>query len=105
MSSLQAVEVVFDFGDDFDRERVAKVAHEARSMFEGMPGLRSKVFTVDEAARRATNFYVWDSAEQAKAFFGPELTARVTSLYGVAPTIRYADVLQVVDNTHAGSVT
>ena len=35
--------------DDFDRERVVKIAAGARDMFQGMPGLRSKAFTVDEA--------------------------------------------------------
>jgi hypothetical protein len=83
----------------FDAERVAKVAQESRSLFAGMPGLRSKVYAVDELGRRATSFYVWDSTEQAKALFTPELTARVTGLYGVAPTVQYSDVLAVVDNT------
>jgi hypothetical protein len=101
MTTQQAVIVAFEFGDDFDGERVANVAREARSMFEGMPGLRSKVFAVDEVGRRATNFYVWDSAEQAHAFFTPELTERVTGLYGVAPMISYADVLAIVDNTRS----
>jgi hypothetical protein len=94
----QAVFVRFDFGDDFDRARVTKVAREARSMFEGMPGLRQKVFTVDEAGRSATNFYVWDTADQAKAFFTPQLTEVVIGLYGVPPTITYADVEAVVRN-------
>ena len=99
MTSQTAVTVTFDYGDDFDGERVAKVAQQSRSLFEGMPGLRSKVFAVDEVGRRATNFYVWDSVEQAKAFFTAELTQRVTGLYGVAPTVQYSDVLEVVDNT------
>jgi hypothetical protein len=93
-----AVFVRFDFGDEFDRSRVTKVAQEARSMFEGMPGLRQKVFTVDEAGRSATNFYVWDTTEQAEAFFTPQLTEMVIGLYGVRPTITYADVEAVVRN-------
>jgi hypothetical protein len=93
-----AVFVRFDFGDDFDRARVTKVAKEARSMFEDMPGLRQKVFTVDEAGHSATNFYVWDTAEQAQAFFTPHLTERVIGLYGVPPTITYAEIEAVVRN-------
>ena len=53
------VTVTFRYDEDFDRARVMSIAQEARGMFEGMPGLRSKVFTVDDDGRRAMNFYVW----------------------------------------------
>ena len=56
------VTVTFGYSGDFDRERVIKVAAGARGMFEGMPGLRLKVFTLDQERQRAANFYVWDSA-------------------------------------------
>ena len=39
--------VTFQYDDDFDRERVINVADKARSMFDGMPGLRFKFFTFD----------------------------------------------------------
>jgi hypothetical protein len=39
------VNVIFDYDGDFDRSRVVEVAENARGMFEGMPGLRLKVFT------------------------------------------------------------
>ncbi len=93
-----SVFVTFQYGNDFDHERVAKVAAEARTMFEGMPGLRSKVFTVDDAARCATNVYVWDDERAARAFFSDALKERVTGLYGVAPNIAFAEVLELVDN-------
>jgi hypothetical protein len=90
--------VTFEGADGPDRDRAAKVAHEARHMFEGMAGLRSKAFTYDDEAARATNFYVWDSEDAARAFFSPELTELVTGLYGVAPSIAYVEVLELVDN-------
>jgi heme-degrading monooxygenase HmoA len=93
-----SVFVTFQYGNDFDHERVAKVASEARTMFEGMPGLRSKVFTVDDAAHCATNVYVWDDESAARAFFSDALKERVTGLYGVAPTVAFAEVLELVDN-------
>jgi hypothetical protein len=70
-------------------------------MFEGMPGLRFKFFTFDERQQRATNFYVWDSKEAAERFFSEELRERVTGLYGVAPTIEFVDIAQVVDNSRS----
>jgi heme-degrading monooxygenase HmoA len=96
-----SVFVTFQYSDDFNHERLAKVAAEARTMFEGMPGLRSKVFTVDGGARRATNVYVWDDEQAARAFFSDALKERVTGLYGVAPSIAFGEVLELVDNARA----
>jgi hypothetical protein len=93
------VNVTFQYADSFDRARVIGVADNARAMFEGMPGLRFKFFTLDESALRANNFYVWDSKEAALGFFSDELRQRVTDLYGVAPTIEYVEIAQIVDNS------
>ena len=64
--------VTFRYGDNFDVQAVRKIAETARARFEGMPGLRSKAFTVNSRRREATNFYVWDSEDAAKAFFSDE---------------------------------
>ena len=93
------VSVVFDYDGDFDRSRVIEVAKNARKMFEGMPGLRFKFFTLDDKQNRAMNFYVWDSQEAAEAFFTEELRERVTALYGVSPTISYVEIAELVDNS------
>jgi len=93
--------VTFSPDHQLDRSVVAKIAEEARPMFEGMPGLRSKVFTIDPSSAQARNFYVWDSQDAARAFFSDALVARVTSLYGVTPTVEFVDVLAVVDNANS----
>ncbi len=93
------VSVVFDYDGDFDRSRVVAVAKNARTMFEGLAGLRFKFFTLDEKQERAVNFYVWDSMEAAEAFFTDELRERVTGLYGVSPTISYLEIAEFVDNS------
>ncbi len=81
-----------------DRERAAKVAAEARSMFEGMPDLHSKAFTYDHASGRATNVYLWQSENAARAFFTDDLRGRVRELYGAEPTIEFVEILELVDN-------
>jgi heme-degrading monooxygenase HmoA len=96
---MLGVFVTFEYPGDFDRERVIKVAAGARGMFEGMPGLRSKAFTVDEANRRAVNFYVWESDDAGRGFFTDELRGRVTELYGVAPSIDIVEIAELVDNS------
>jgi heme-degrading monooxygenase HmoA len=93
------VSVVFDYDGEFDHSRVVEVAKNARKMFDGLPGLRLKVFTVDEKQKRAMNFYVWDSQEAAEAFFTEELRERVTGLYGVSPTLSYLEIAELVDNS------
>ena len=90
--------VTFRFDGGFDRVRVATVAEKARGNFEGMPGLRYKFFTFDEQASVATNFYLWESEEAARAFFTEQLTERVTGLYGVRPAIEYVEIAAVVEN-------
>jgi len=93
--------VTFRYGDHFDEQAVRKIAETARSRFEGMPGLRSKAFTVNSGKREATNFYVWDSEDAAKAFFTEALLERVTDLYGVRPSVEFVQIAALVENTRA----
>jgi len=95
------VSVTFQYDEDFDRARVVSIAENARGTFEGMPGLRYKVFTVDEPRQRAMNFYVWESADAAKSFFSEEMRQRVTGLCGVEPTIDFVEIAQLVNNSAA----
>lgn len=90
--------VTFRYGDNFNEQALRHIAETARGRFEGMPGLRSKAFTVNAAKREATNFYVWDSEEAAKAFFNEALLARVTDLYGVRPSVEFVQIATLVDN-------
>jgi hypothetical protein len=93
------VSVVFDYEKGWDRSRVIEVAKGARKMFEGLPGLRFKFFTLDEKRQQAINFYVWESSEAAEAFFTEELREKVTGLYGTSPTISFLEIAEVVDNS------
>jgi heme-degrading monooxygenase HmoA len=93
--------VSFDYAGELDRDRVLTIAENARSTFEGMPGLRSKVFTIDEERQRATNVYLWEDEAAARRFFSDELRERVTGLYGVAPRIEFVEIATFVDNAAA----
>ena len=83
-----------------DAEQLRGIAENSRPKFEGLPGLRSKVFTIDADRQRARNVYLWDDEPPARDFFDDDLAALVTKLYGVAPTIEFVDVLGYVDNVH-----
>lgn len=95
---MVGVQVTFRYEADFDPAVARGVAAAAHKQFEGMPGLRSKAFTIDEENREAVNFYLWESEDAARAFFSDELRQRVTGLYGVAPTIQFLEVAALVDN-------
>jgi heme-degrading monooxygenase HmoA len=90
--------VIFRYGDNFDERAIRKIAETVRERFEGMPGLRSKAFTVNSEKREAINFYIWDSEDAAKAFFTDELLERVTGIYGVRPIIKFAQIAALVEN-------
>jgi heme-degrading monooxygenase HmoA len=98
---MTAVLVRFRYESGFNEARARQVAEAARLKFEGMPGLRSKAFTIDPVNQEALNFYVWDSEAAAKAFFSPSLLDQVTELYGVRPTVQFADVAVLVENQAA----
>ena len=93
--------VTFRYGDAFDEQAVRRIADTARARFEGMPELRSKAFTVNSGKREATNFYVWDSEDAAKAFFTDALLERVTGLYGVRPSVEFVQIAALVENARA----
>ena len=93
--------VTFRYGDNFDEQALRKIAETARVRFEGMPGLRSKAFTLNSAKREAVNFYVWDSEDAAKAFFTDQLLERVTGLYGVRPSVEFVQIAALVENNRA----
>jgi heme-degrading monooxygenase HmoA len=93
--------VTFRYEDNFDEEALRRIAEAARVRFEGMPGLRSKAFTVNSGKREAANFYVWDSEDAAKAFFTDQLLEQVAGLYGVRPGVEFVQIAALVENVRA----
>jgi heme-degrading monooxygenase HmoA len=91
--------VTFRFEHGFDSDRLIQIAEGARHRFEGMPGLRSKTFTLNEEQREAINFYVWDSVKAADRFFTESTLKSIGELYGVQPTLTYVNILARVENT------
>ena len=95
---------VFDtirYEDNFNEEALRAIAENARAKFEGMPGLRSKAFTINSEKREAVNFYVWDSEDAARALFTDQFREMVTGLYGAPPNVEFVQILTLVENTPA----
>ena len=98
-----AVIVRFQYENEFNEVHLQQIAEGARSKFEGMPGLRSKAFTVDAASRQALNFYVWESEDAARRFFSPQMIDGVAQIYGVRPSIDYVKLATLVENPPSAS--
>jgi hypothetical protein len=99
--AIIGVFVTFRYRDNFDEQAVRKIAETARARFKGMPGLRSKAFTINPRKREATNFYVWDSEDAPKAFFTDAMLERVTGLYGVRPSVEFVQIATLVGTARA----
>ncbi len=95
-----AVFITFRYGEDFSAAKVRRLAENSRAKFEGMPGLRSKLFSVLPDMREARSVYVWDDPEAARRFFTPETRDGIASFCGVQPIIEYAEVYALVENSH-----
>jgi len=93
-----AVMVRFQYDAEFNEAHLQQIAEGARSKFQGMPGLRSKAFTVDVAKRQALNFYIWESEDAARKFFSPQMIDGVAKIYGVRPSIDYVKLATLVEN-------
>jgi hypothetical protein len=98
---MHGVIVEFEYGENFEPNRIAAIAREARGLFEALPGLRQKAFMIDMANRRATNVYLWESEEQAHGFFTDALVERVAAVYGLRPSISFVEVAELVENSGA----
>ena len=93
--------VTFRYTDRFDERALQKIANEARGKFAGMPGPRSKAFTINAAKREAMNLYIWESEAAARAFFNDALLERATSFYGVRPSVEFVQIAALVENPSA----
>jgi hypothetical protein len=90
--------VTFRYEDDFDALALRQIAAAARGKFEGLPGLRSKVFTINPELRQAVNFYIWESEDAARAFLDEAQLARIAGIYGVRPELMFVEIAALVDN-------
>ena len=95
---MLTVFITFRYGRDFNEAKLRHIAENSRARFQGMPGLRCKLFTVSPELGQARNVYLWDSPEAASSFFTPQNCKHIADLYGVEPSIEFADSCALVRN-------
>lgn len=65
--------------------------------YQNVPGLVRKHYLLAEGGTAAGGAYLWDSREQAEAFYDTAWSDRVTQRYGTPPVVEYFDSPVSVD--------
>lgn len=73
--------------------------------YEGLNGLTRKYYVMDEEGKQAGGIYLWETKEQAQAWYNEEWIQYMTEAWGEAPLLEYLDCPIVVDNEAAKVVT
>ncbi|MGB4862111.1 MAG: YdhR family protein [Tepidiformaceae bacterium] len=101
-TAILATIVTFSHGNGaYDRPRFEAINRSTAPKYENLPGLVSKAYWYDDAARENGGLYLWSSREAAEATHDAAHLARLAELYGVAPTVRWLDVPVFVNNSPA----
>lgn len=74
------------------RAAIAERAH----LYEGMPGLRSKAFVLDEPSGEYGGNYVWETRAAAEAFVGSETFRGAAARFG-PPEVRLHEVIAYLE--------
>jgi len=88
---MHALEYVWNLGDRFDAAALRKRVGDRKGLYEGLPGLVSKAFVMNETNRQFGGFYVWRTSEDADRFLKSELFAGSRAAMG-EPEIRRFEI-------------
>lgn len=97
--------VTFTFHSPWDRARELEAVKGVVPKWAANPELVRKYFLwgLGEDTGTGAGFYIWPSIEAAQRAHNEEWREAVKKRTGGYPTIRYFDLLAVVDNEHASA--
>jgi heme-degrading monooxygenase HmoA len=95
---MQTVIVKYPLPVPIEREVMLEEFELAEAQFRSLPGLIRKYFCYDEESHTGHSVYLWESEEQARAFFGPQFTKIMQEKFDSTPEWFFVDTLLVVDN-------
>ena len=81
-----------------DKEEFIKKMAATTPKYEGMEGLTRKYYVMSEDGGHAGGIYLWETREQAEAWYNDEWMKYMTEAWGEAPLLEYLDCPIVVDN-------
>lgn len=98
---MHTVIVKYQLPEAKPRADMLSAFHAAEEQFAGLSGLVRKYFCYDEAEHCGHSVYLWESKEQAEAFFGPQFATTMQEKFGATPEVFGVDTLLVVDGPAA----
>ena len=81
-----------------DKEEFVKKMAATTPKYEGMEGLTRKYYVMTEDNQHAGGIYLWETKEQAEAWYNDEWRKYMTEAWGEEPLIESLDCPIVVDN-------
>ena len=79
-------------------ENLKKKMLDTTAKYEGLDGLTRKYYIMTEDNQHAGGIYLWESREQAEAWYNEDWMKYMTEAWGEAPLVEYLDCPIVVDN-------
>jgi len=77
---------------------IAEAFRSTTTRYQGLPGLIRKYYLFDADAGTGGGVYLWESRQQAEAFYNAEWRNRLAEKYGSPPEISFFDTPVIVDN-------
>jgi heme-degrading monooxygenase HmoA len=85
------------------RALVASRMRDTIPEYERLPGLQFKAYSFERGSGDYGGLYLWRTAQQAQAWFGPAWFNRVRAERGVQPQVRFFEAPVSLDNTPGGT--
>jgi len=99
---LELVEFISPAG--LSRDAIAADARHVAPKWQGNTDLLRKHFLLELNGKTGAGVYIWPSVAAAQKAHNEEWRQSIIKRTGAAPTIRYFDLMLLVDNEH-GAVT
>ncbi len=89
--------VIYDMPASITREQCLAHYHKIAPGFLEAPGFVRKQFIYDVEGKIAGGAYMWETLEQAKAFYSGPWIAGIRERYGNEPKITYFETFAIAD--------
>ena len=102
---MTTVIVKYQLPEEATRAQTMERFKLAAETFQGMDGLNSKQFILDENTGECFSVYNWQNKEKAEAFFNDQFISDFEKIVGTTPTFELHDCLLMVDNRVGDVIT
>ncbi len=101
---MHTVMWIFKIPTDTTKDMLRQIIKDSAHTYLNIPGLIRKYYGISEDGRALTGIYLWETKEQAEAFYTPEWIALVTKRWNSLPARTSWETPMVVESA-AGILT